>query len=358
MSEWYELSVAPTGIDWSADGNSMVICTSDGSLLLVSVEHSRPRVLYVLHAKARILSGVKFVCGGSHAVLLSSLSRPESNDENGQMLTAAALAGGGDIRLWDVENNAFLKLFQLPEGVHVAPCTGLAVHPTSALFAAACSDAVVRCYSMHQAQPVCCVPSSSPDVRPCVAFDTQGFVFACTVQSNIFGVFDWSQSCSLSTMITDGAMCSFDVSDCGSKDSHITCLAFNPDGGRVVVATSCGDIYLIETITNQFLCTYSFARPLSSDLVEPLQPQFTPDGNFLLCVGPDEGIAVWHADGRLITTLRTQGYSPATGSDGRRALLEFNPKLALLARGSATSVSFWQPVETHGSHQSDLRIKP
>eukprot|EP00922_Rhytidocystis_sp_ex-Travisia-forbesii_P008790 GHVS01012865.1.p2 GENE.GHVS01012865.1~~GHVS01012865.1.p2 ORF type:complete len:204 (+),score=34.92 GHVS01012865.1:179-790(+) len=164
MSEWYELCVAPTGIDWSGDGDSMVICTSDGSLWLLSVEHSRPRVLYVLHAKARILTGVKFVCGGSHAVLLSSLSRLEDNggENNDQEISAATLAVGGDIRLWDVEKNTFTKIFQLPEGVHVAPRRGLAVHPTYALFAAACSDAVVRCYSMGQDQPTVVCLSSSP----------------------------------------------------------------------------------------------------------------------------------------------------------------------------------------------------
>lgn len=120
----------------------------------------------------------------------------------------------------------------------------------------------------------------------------------------------------------------FEVEDGQRPFVSWTGMKFSPDGRDLLVSTSEGVIYLINSFEGALRQVLQGAKPYpkKAATATDFEAAFSPDGKYVLSGSADKKVCVWRRDtGKLLCGLE--------GHSGVPSVLKFNPVKQMFASG-------------------------
>ena len=228
------------------------------------------------------------------------------------------------LRYWDLYENKFIRFFK----GHVGTVTCLDVHPYEDLFLSSSTDKTSLLWDLRKEKPIARIPARSV---PASVFDNQGLVFAVAAGDQKIHLFD-------SRNFDKGEFTFFDLSRYISDPTTLVSkIEFSPCGKFILVSTSDGHIFSIDSFKGQLVGSYVSDGPVDA------VPCYSPDSQYVLCGTASGPINVFRALGdpedprRLCGTVtRLEGHSAFP----RHVL--FNPTRCMVA-SACIDVALWIP---------------
>jgi len=218
------------------------------------------------------------------------------------------------LRYLSLHDNKYLRYFK----GHRDKVVSLAMSPRDDTFISGSLDNTVRLWDLNTNS---CQGLLRRRGRPCVSFDPQGLIFCIATAVNTIKLYDLRS-------YDKGPFSSFVLNQ---NPVEWLGLKFSSDGKYLLLSTTNGLIFLVDSYTGEHKQTFS--NTLGNSSTSICEASFSPDGQFVL-VGSDDGsIHVWE-------TLSGREVAIWKGHVGPVSVVQWNPKMAMVASGCST-LAFW-----------------
>eukprot|EP01118_Nematostelium_gracile_P020535 TRINITY_DN9983_c0_g1_i1.p1 TRINITY_DN9983_c0_g1~~TRINITY_DN9983_c0_g1_i1.p1 ORF type:complete len:354 (-),score=88.68 TRINITY_DN9983_c0_g1_i1:5-961(-) len=278
-------------LDFYKDGELLITSSDDESMALYScTEGKRTRMIY---SKKYGVDLVRFTHHPNTVICASKNEWDES------------------LRYLSLHDNKYLRYFK----GHRDKVVSLAMSPKDDMFISGSLDNTIRLWDLNTNS---CQGLLRRKGRPCVSFDPAGLIFAVATAINVVKLYDLRSfdKGPFSTFLLDKV-----------NPIEWSGLKFSNDGKYILLSTTNGQIFLIDSFTGEHKQTY-YGGPRTMN-----EASFSPDGQFVLGGCDDGSIHVWEAmSGREVAVWK--------GHAGPVGVVQFNPKLLMVASG-CSSLVFW-----------------
>ena len=313
-----------TALAFSPDSTTLVSGSTDGTLRFWRTETGAPLT-------DRITGHTHHIAGHTHSLRAATFFQDSS--------TVASVAFNGEITFWDAKTSHksivhtaghrdwFPTLAFSPDGTKLASvgADGTAIFASTAghPFSTWRPDHFVRLTDVSTGRELSTLEFSggiehltfSPDGKT-VAFGSLGEIRLWHTETDdkvIIPFVDWEEA---------------DIHNM----SHVTALAFSPDGATLVSGTDQGEIQTWNVATGKALA--DFAKPTAQESLEHISAlRFSPDGT-LLAAGSHNQIHLWEVDtGNELLSVSTEHKRGNMGFQSYPEPLIFSPDGTILISG-------------------------
>jgi len=222
------------------------------------------------------------------------------------------------LRYLSLHDNHYLRYFK----GHRDRVTSLAMSPLDDTFLSASLDSTVRLWDLRTNA---CQGLIRRTGRACVAFDTQGLIFAVATSNNSVRLYD-------PRSFHEGPFNTFSI-------EHHTALQwsdikFSNDGKYILLSTTESPIFLIDSFSGAKKQTYTTRV---NDNQSVLEASFSPDAQYVLSGSEDGSVHVWN-------TVTSEEVAVWRGHAGAVGAVQWNPRYMMAASADFRLV-FWIPGE-------------
>ena len=308
---FYKDSTSINGLDFHESEPILVSTSDDDSIHVYNTETGqRTKTLY---SKKYGCSGVRFT-HSSEAILYASKPKGGSGDEK---KAADALVNDHAVRYHCIHDNTYLRYFR----GHTDQVVDISVSPRTDQFLTSSVDGTTRMWDLRS--PSCAAIIKIPTGVPRAQFDHQDLIFAATASVNEVVLYDVRN-------YEQGPFVSFTVDPVLSKSGDlptygVSTMKFSMDGESILVMCG-GVIHVIDAFNGEK--KLKLKVPGAESSLVPLEPTWTPDGQFILCAGGgDQKIHVWSAG----TGVELEPWRNRHA--GAVACMKWSPNTALVASG-------------------------
>ncbi|CUV07948.1 unnamed protein product [Cryptosporidium hominis] len=283
-----------SNMDWSEDGDSLLICESD-TLRVYTI--SSGDIFRIHHSRKNSMDAIKFAHSNKQCLVASNKTD-----------------GDATIRLWDIQENRYIRATKLSSGV--VPYNGISVHPNKDLFIVSTNDSKVSIYNFKLETPL--AVQSTKNKTPISAFDPEGRTFAVATDDHIITMYDSKTYSPFDT---------FNLSSHIGKKNYIDHITFSPDGRLILVKTNLGKIFTISSFRGELFQEYKTVNKSPNHIIKSeTRPVFSSDSQYVIHGLQDSTISIW-------STTTAKHIVNLTGHVGQPKCIAFNPKKAFFASG-------------------------
>jgi len=217
------------------------------------------------------------------------------------------------LRYLSLHDNKYLRYFK----GHRDRVVSLAMSPRDDTFISGSLDNTVRLWDLNTNS---CQGLLRRRGRSCVSFDPQGLIFAVATAVNVIKLYDLRS-------YDKGPFSSFVVN---ANPVEWAGMKFSSDGKYLLMSTTSGVIFLVDSFTGEHKQTYSnFGNSTNYNN----EASFSPDGQFVLAGSDSGSVHVWE-------TLSAKEVAVWKGHMGPVGVVQWNPKMAMVASAD-TTLAFW-----------------
>ncbi|XP_071960836.1 WD repeat-containing protein 82-like [Antedon mediterranea] len=284
-------------VDFSHNGETLISSSDDDSIVIYDCLEGKPKK--TLYSKKYGVDLIRF----THAQNTCIYSSNKIDDT---------------IRYLSLHDNKFIRYFP----GHTRKVVSLSMSPIDDSFLSSSFDKTIRLWDLRSPN---CQGMMQLQGRPVAAFDPEGLIFACGINSEMIKLYDLRS-------FDKGPFTTFRLQQ--DRDCDWTGLKFSSDGKMILISTNGPVIRLIDAFSGHALQSYMGHMNQKGILLEA---SFSPDAQFVLSGSQDGKVHIWNAENGTKTAVLESKHNGAPVH-----CVQFNPKYLMLAT-SSQSMSFWLP---------------
>jgi COMPASS component SWD2 len=243
-----------TSIDISADASQIVTSSEDAALRLYDAQETGT-IIKTLYAKKYGVSHVRF-CHAPGTVVCASRNEWDNS-----------------LRYWSLYDNRYLRYFK----GHRAEVVGLSVSPKDDYILSASADGTCRLWDVRSDACAGFLRLPNNEVRPLIAFDDTGIVFAVAAPScngrgttiKLFSAADHDLGPFATNLIPN------------ENASYATSIKFSSDGKFLLLSGGSNACFLIDSLNEcRVVCEYRLSPSASGEIIT--DAAMTPDLKYVI----------------------------------------------------------------------------